>query len=321
MSNAAPATTAGLGHSGEGRPPLPYPVLLALLAAALIAPLFIHGYTLYLATEALCWAIAAAALDLLIGYAGLTPLGHIAMWGLGGYTAAVLTKLGLPLPLVLAASAVLATAYSALTAPLALRAGGIFFLMITLAFSQMLQVVAEKWTAVTGGTDGLTFKSGLSDTALYLVTLVCAALTLFLLSRIVRSPYGRILEAVRQNEPRARALGYAVFAYKYGAVLIASAFIGLAGALGAMHRGIVTPSDLFWLQSAVLLIMVLLGGARSLWGPVIGALLYTSLQAVVSSHTDLWAGFVGLILMALVLTGRGGLWSLLHRKQTPRKQA
>jgi branched-chain amino acid transport system permease protein len=97
-----------------------------------------------------------------------------------------------------------------------------------------------------------------------------------------------------------------------GAVLIASCFIGLAGGLAAYHRGIVTPTDLFWLQSAVLLIMVLLGGARSLWGPVLGALLYTLAQALISSHTDLWAGIVGLVLMVVVLVGRGGLWSWLR---------
>ena len=298
------------------RPVLPLTALIIVGAGLLILPLILGGYPLYLATEALCWAIAAAALDLLIGYAGLTPLGHIAMWGLGGYTAAVMIRAGVPLYLVLPAAALLSTAYSALTAPLALRAGGIFFMMITLAFAQMLQVVAEKWTAVTNGADGLTFKGGLSNVTLYLVTLSALALTLLFLTRLVKSPYGHALEAIRQNEGRARALGYPVFAYKYGAVLIGSAFIGLAGALGAYHRGIVAPSDLFWLQSAVLLIMVLFGGARSLWGPVIGAILYTVFQAIVSSQTSYWTALVGLLLMVLVLSGRGGLWSLLHRRRT-----
>ncbi|MFC5848804.1 branched-chain amino acid ABC transporter permease [Deinococcus petrolearius] len=297
------------------RPSLPRAALLVGAAALLALPLLMGGYPLYLATEAVCWAIAAAALDLLVGYLGLTPLGHIAMWGLGGYVAALLTRAGVPLPLTLAAAALIASAYSALTAPLALRAGGIFFLMITLAFAQMLESLAGKWTAVTGGTDGMTFTPVLSGPPLYVLSTAALALTLWLLTRLTRSPFGRVLEAIRQNEPRARALGYPVFAYKYGAVLIASAFIGLAGALGAMHRGIVTPTDLFWLQSAVLLIMVLLGGARSLWGPVLGALLYTVLQAVVSSHTDLWAGLVGLLLIALVLTGRGGLWSLVSGRK------
>ncbi len=295
------------------RPLLPRAALIVGVAALLVIPLLLGGYPLYLATEALCWAIAAAALDLLIGYLGLTPLGHIAMWGLGGYTAALLTRAGVPLALVLPAAALLATVYSVLTAPLALRAGGIFFLMITLAFAQMLQVGIEKWGALTGGADGLTFKSGLSNPALYLITLGALTLTLLFLTRLVKSPFGRVLEAIRQNEGRARALGYPVFAYKYGAVLISSALIGLAGALGAYHRGIVAPSDLFWLQSAILLIMVLLGGARSLWGPVIGAVLYTVFQALVSSQTNLWIGLVGLLLIALVLSGRGGLWTLLRR--------
>ena len=298
-----------------GRPRLPALILLVLAAVVVTVPLLLGGYTLSLATEALCWAIAAAALDLLVGYLGLTPLGHIAMWGLGGYAAALLTKAGVPLPLTLLASALLATLYSAITAPLALRAGGIFFLMITLAFAQMMQALAAKWSGLTGGTDGLTFSSGLSTVQLYLLTVGALAVTLLVLGRLVASPFGRVLGAIRQNENRARALGYPVFAYKYGAVLIASAFIGLAGALGAYHRGIVTPTDLFWLQSAVLLIMVLLGGTRSLWGPVIGALLYIVLQAVVSSHTDLWSGIVGLLLIALVLSGKGGLWSLVQRRK------
>lgn len=289
------------------------PLLIGAGALLLLLPALLGGYPLYLATEALCWAIAAAALDLLVGYLGLTPLGHIAMWGLGAYAAALLVRAGLPLPAALPLSALVATGYSALTAPLALRAGGIFFTLVTLAFAQMLQVLADKWTAVTGGTDGLNVQSGLSDLGLYLLTLGAAALSLLVLTRLVRSPFGRVLEAIRQNEPRARALGYPVFAYRYGAVLIASAFIGLAGALGAAHRGIVTPGDLAWLQSAVLLIMVLLGGARTLWGPVVGAALYIVLQAALSSRTDLWAGLVGLLLLALVLGGRGGLWALLGR--------
>ena len=313
-------TEAEVKVAAAARPLLPPAVLIVLGAALLILPLVLGGYPLYLATEALCWAMAAAALDLLIGYVGLTPLGHIAMWGLGGYTAALMIRAGLPLPAVLPVAALLGTVYSAITAPLALRAGGIFFMMVTLAFAQMLQVVAEKWTVVTGGADGLIFKGGLSNVALYLVTLGVLALTLLFLTRLVKSPFGRALEAIRQNEGRARALGYPVFAYKYGAVLIASAFIGLAGALGAYHRGIVAPSDLFWLQSAVLLIMVLLGGARSLWGPVIGAVLYTIFQAIVSSQTNYWTALVGLLLLVLVLSGRGGLWSLLQRRQTQRRR-
>lgn len=288
-------------------------LLILGLGVVAVLPLLLGGYPLYLATEALCWAIAAAALDLLVGYAGLTPLGHIAMWGLGGYVAALLARAGVPLPLAVLGSAASATLYSLLTAPLALRAGGIFFLMVTLAFGQMLKSVAEKWSAVSGGTDGLTFNSGLPDWGLYLITFALLALTLLLLSRLVRSPFGRILEASRQNPGRARALGYPVFRYQLGAVLIASCFIGLAGGLAAYHRGIVTPTDLFWLQSAVLLIMVLLGGARSLWGPVLGALLYTLAQSLISSHTNLWAGIVGLVLIAVVLAGRGGLWSWLRR--------
>lgn len=292
-----------------------------LRAAGLILlgalPLLLGGYPLSLATEALCWAIAAAALDLLVGYAGLTPLGHIAMWGLGAYTSALLARAGVPLPVTLLAAGAVAALYSALTAPLALRAGGIFFLMVTLAFAQMLRAVADRWSAVTGGTDGLTLTSGLPDWALYVITLAVLALTLLTLGRLVRAPFGRVLEAARQNPVRARALGYPVLSYQLGAVVIAAVFIGVAGALAAYHRGIVTPTDLFWLQSAILLIMVLLGGARSLWGPVLGALLYTGLQAWVSSQTPLWAGLVGLLLIGVVLSGRGGLWSLLTRGRRP----
>ena len=291
--------------------------LLALVALVLLAvPIFVQNkFIIYLATEALCWALAAAALDLLVGYLGLTPLGHIAMWGLGGYTVAILLGAGVPLPLALVASIVIAALYSAITAPLALRAGGIFFLMITLAFAQMTYTLADKWTALTGGTDGLTFRSGLEPLELYALTVILTGAALFFLSRLVASPFGRVLEAIHQNENRARALGYPVFAYKYGAVLIASGFIGLAGALAALHREIVTPSDMFWLHSAIMLIMVLLGGARSLWGPVIGAVLYITVQSYVSSQTDLWAGIVGLLLIVLVLTGRGGLWSLIERRR------
>jgi branched-chain amino acid transport system permease protein len=292
--------------------------LLAVAVIAALVPLALHGYPLYLATEVVLYAIAAVALDLLVGYAGLVSLGQAAFFGLGAYAAGIVSAHAGPnLALTLAAGFAVAALYGAAIAPLSLRSAGIFFLMITLAFAQLVWATAgaNALHALTGGTDGLVVPHlPLSDTAFYLVAVALLAVIIIALSRLVRSPFGRALDAVRQNETRARSLGLAAFWYKFWAFVIAAGVTGIAGVLHAHHRNFVSVADAYWDNSVIFLVMVLLGGVRSLWGGAIGAAVFVLLQAWVSSKTDKWEMFViGAVLVAIVLFTRRGLWSVVDR--------
>jgi branched-chain amino acid transport system permease protein len=298
----------------------PRTILLACIAlVAALAPLYLHGYALYLATEVALYAIAATALDLLVGYAGLVSLGQAAYFGIGAYAAAIVAAhFGADLWLTLAAGFVCAAIFAAVTAPLTLRSHGIFFLMVTLAFSQLAYATADKWHSLTGGSDGLVVpKLTLSDPAFYLITLGILAAVLLALGLLVRSPFGRVLAATRQNETRVRALGLSAFWYKYWAIVLVGGITGLAGVLHAHHRAFVSLADLHWTNSVTLLVMVLLGGRQTLWGGVVGAAVFTLLEAWISSKTDQWEMFViGAVLIAIVLfTPRGfvSLWYVVFR--------
>jgi branched-chain amino acid transport system permease protein len=289
-------------------------VLSALGILAALIPFWLHGYPLYVASEVALYALAAVALDVLAGYAGLVSLGQAAFFGIGAYAAAIVSShagpnIALTLPVGFAAAAI----FGALIAPLVLRSAGIFFLMITLAFAQLVWATADRWHSLTGGSDGFVVaKAALSDTAFYGLCLAVLVVVALLLSGLLRSPAGRVLDAVRQNETRARALGLAAFWYKYWAFVLAGGITGLAGVLHAHHRTFVSLADLSWSNSVLLLVMVLLGGLRSLWGAVIGAAAFVVLQVWVSSHTDRWENFViGAVLIAIVLLTRRGLWSAI----------
>ena len=293
-------------------------MLVFLAAAAAVAPFLLRGYPLYVASEVALYALAAVALDVLAGYAGLVSLGQAAFFGIGAYAAAIVSAHAGPnIALTLAVGFAAAALFGALTAPLALRSAGIFFLMITLAFAQLVWATADKWHSLTGGSDGFVIaKLSLSDTAFYGVCLGLLVLTTLLLAQLLRSPAGRALDAVRQNELRARSVGLAAFWYKYWAFVLASGITGIAGVLHAHHRNFASLADLSWTNSVLFLVMVLLGGLRSLWGAVIGAAVFVVLQTWISSKTDRWENFViGIVLIAIVLLTRRGLWSLIHPAQ------
>lgn len=280
-----------------------------------LAPLVLQGYTLYLATEAALFGLAAVALSFLLGHGGIPSLGQAAFLGLGAYAVGLSLKAGLPLALGLLVAPAVAALYAFFTGLLLFRTHGIFVLMLTLAFGQMVYSVAHKWNAVTGGDDGLSLQGvALAPAALHLGALGLLALAVAGLRIFLQSPYGKTLEAIRQNEEKVRSLGVPAFYYKLWAYVLAGALTGLAGAGVALHRTFVSPHDLFWLTSATLMVMVLLGGSRGLFGAAFGALLYTFIQAWVSSFTDLWGLFVGGLLILTVLFAREGLWPLLERK-------
>ncbi|RDI94791.1 branched-chain amino acid ABC transporter permease [Meiothermus sp. QL-1] len=280
-----------------------------------LLPLALGGYPLYLATEAALLALAAVALSLLLGHGGVPSLGQAAFLGLGAYAVGLALKGGLPLGLALVLAILTAALFALLTGLLVFRTHGIFVLMLTLAFGQMIYSAAHKWTALTGGDDGLSL-SGISfnPVLLHLGVLAFLLVVVLGLGYLLRTPYGKTLEAIRQNEEKIRSLGVPTFYYKLSLYVLTGALTGLAGAGLALHRSFISPHDLFWLTSATLMVMVLLGGSRGLWGAAFGALLYTYVQSWVSSFTDLWGLFVGLLLIFTVLFAREGLWPLLERR-------
>lgn len=288
---------------------------LAALGVLLLIPLWARGYTLYLATEAVVLALAAVALGFLVGHVGLVSLGQAAFFGLGTYGMGLVTRAGGSILLGLLVGILVAALYGALTGALVLRGHGVVVIMTTLAFAQLMYSVAYRWTAVTRGDDGFALpRFNLSTEGLYVGSLIALALVVIGLRHLLKSPFGESLEAIRQNELKARALGLPAYLYKLVAYVLAAAITGLAGALAALHRTYVSPHDLYWLTSATLLVMVLLGGSRGLYGAVLGAAVYVFVQAWVSSWTQLWALFIGLLLVVTVLWSREGLWGLISRR-------
>ncbi len=313
-------------------------VLVAVFILALSYPFVVRSYVLSLGIEVLIFAIFAMSLDLLLGYTGLPSFGHAAFFGLGAYFAAYLSSSsGLALDLtdnllIIVPLVILGTALMALLIGFfALRTTGLYFLMITLAFAQMLFSIAIRWSGVTGGSDGLAglprpslgfgFWSYTIDTrqSFFYLVLIFFGLSWWLLYRIVNSPFGWALRGIRENEPRMRALGYDTFRYKLGAFVIAGVFAGLSGMLLAYFFRHVSPDTLYWTTSGQVLVMVIIGGAGTLSGPVLGAFLVRLLPHLVSSYTDRWQTIVGLVFILFVLFAPQGIMGLLRGQRRRRK--
>jgi branched-chain amino acid transport system permease protein len=296
-----------------------YLLVLALLVAFpwLTAEVFPFG--LSLATSILVLSIFTMSLDLLLGYAGLPSFGHAAFLGLGAYGAGILSvRLGISnLGASLLVAIALTSVGSLILGLLALRTSGVYFLMLTLAFAQMLSAVAEKWGPVTGGTNGLpgvrapelfagvTVGRGIPY---YLLTLAIAAACFFVLFRLIHSPFGRTLIGIHQNEARMRAIGYNTRLYKLGAFWVAGVFASIAGVLYALFNQFISPDDIGFTVSGAAVLMVLLGGEATLIGPVLGTTAYVVLQNVLSSmFTGRWQLILGALFVVFVLFVRGGI--------------
>ncbi|MBC8161098.1 MAG: branched-chain amino acid ABC transporter permease [Roseiflexaceae bacterium] len=304
--------------------------LVALALLPLVAPPFWRSLTL----EVLALAIFAMSLDVLIGYTGLVSFGHAAFLGFGAYAAAFTTErvsenLLVVLPICLASVAL----YAVVVGFLALRTSGISFLMLTLAFSQMLFGLAIRWSRVTGGSDGLSVARphiGLGawqvplgpDLDLYYLVLAAFAASWWLLSRLVASPFGHTLRGIKENAQRMQALGYRTRRFELAAFVVAAVFAGLAGMLLAMHNRYVSPDTFAWTTSGQGIIMVIVGGAGTLVGPILGALLVHLLESVGSSATESWRLIMGVVFVLFVLFAPKGIIGILRRlrrsKESPR---
>jgi branched-chain amino acid transport system permease protein len=295
-------------------------LILAALVLAL-APLALSPYGMTLATEALILGLLAMSLDLMVGYARMISFGHAAAYGMGAYASGnFLLHFGMPLPLAVLAAALLTGVVAIGVAWVCTLATGVSFSMLTLAFAQLLYAIAFKWTAVTGASDGLAgiprnpgpfgLAALQSKTGFYEFTLLCLAGSLLFCRALVRSPFGAVLRGIRENERKTLSLGYNTRRYKIAVVAISYGFGGLAGALYAPFAGFANTELLFWLLSGQALIMVIVGGAGTLIGSIIGAVFFLLLQQQLSSYTDSWALFFGLVFIAFVLFAPQGIWGL-----------
>jgi len=294
--------------------------LLALAGLLLALPPAMQalgaGYYVSTAGKIVVFAIAATSLNLVLGYGGMVSFGHAAFFGLGAYATGVLVSEG-----VLNAGAhLLATmALTALAAlvigAISLRTRGVYFIMITLAFGQMLFYLANSIKGY-GGDEGLNIRArsllgfglDLKDApTFYYVALVALAVTLLGLNAFVRSRFGRAIVAIRDDDLRAEALGFATYRMRLAVFVAAGAIAGIAGALSVNQQGYVSPNLLHWTQSGTLMVMVILGGVASLWGGVLGAALLVVLQEVLSAYTTHWEFWTGWVLLAVVLFARHGL--------------
>jgi len=288
---------------------------------------WIGGYT-SLGSRVLVLALAAMSLNFLLGFTGVLSFGHAAYFGLGVYGAGLTIKYLVPSTLAGMAVGVLAGAIAAaIIGVLIVRLRGIYFAMVTIAFGQVFYFIAFRWNSVTGGDDGLSGWQRLpidlgiarldiagSDKAFYYLVLVCFAVAVGIMAALLNSPFGRTLLAIRENERRARFLGIPVDRHIWLSWLISCVFVSLAGTLYALLNNFADPHDLRWDQSGDFVIMAVLGGMRSFWGPLIGAAIFVVLQDYISSETANWMSFIGLFFVLVVLFFPRGVLGVVQRR-------
>jgi branched-chain amino acid transport system permease protein len=297
-------------------------VLLLLAALPPVASALGEDFYVGLATRILIFALAATSLNLILGFGGMVSFGHAAFVGLGAYVVGILMQEGvtsawIAWPAAVAAGALFALAVGAVS----LRTRGVYFIMITLAFAQMLYYLMVSWKT-WGGDDGLTLPgrsvlgAGVdlaSDTRFYYVVLGLFALVFVGVQRLLDARFGHVLQALRENETRMGAIGFPVYRYQLVAFTLAGGLAGLAGALLANQSGFVSPALLQWNQSGLLLVMVILGGVGHLWGGFVGAAVFLLLEEVLSAYTIHWQFALGAVLLAVVLAAPRGLAGLSRR--------
>jgi branched-chain amino acid transport system permease protein len=299
---------------------------IGLVALALVPPIagFLNQpFYLDLFRRTMIFAIAALSLDLILGYGGLVSFGHAAYLGIGAYAVGVLMHHGIDNGFLQWALAVVGSAAVALViGAVSIRASGVYFIMITLAFTQMLYYLGLSIQEY-GADDGmrLTTKSQFgalidlkNPVAFYYLVFGLLVLFLYVSHRMVNARFGMVLRATKANEPRARAIGFSPYGYKLTAFVIAGAMCGVAGALLVNHTEYLTPEFMHWTRSGEIMFMVILGGMGTLVGPVVGAIVLLLLEDVLSSWTTHWQMILGPFLVLVVLFAKRGLVGLLPER-------
>ena len=302
-------------------------VVICAIAFPWIADFYGFSFYISVATRALAYGIAAVGLNLVLGYGGMVSLGHAAFLGLGAYASAILSteisNAGAPdwlasVPVIWLAALAVTLIFALLVGALSLRTRGAYFIMITLAFAQMIYFVFISFTRY-GGEDGLRAPGHLSllgldlgdEKTLYLVALVCAIGAELAVQRLLDSGYGEALIATRESEPRVTALGYSTYRIKLFAFVAGAMLAGLGGAILTELTQFVSPSVMSWQNSGNLMVMVILGGVGRPVAGLIGAIVYILLQELLSTWTEYWSVPLGIFLLVLILFSRTGLSGLL----------
>ena len=301
-------------------------VWVLLLAMPFWLP-FVGGY-IELGERVVVLGLAAMSVNFLLGYTGVLSFGHAAYFGLGAYGAGMTIRYLVPSTGAGLVVGILAgTLAGAIIGPLIIRLRGVYFAMVTIAFGQVFYFIAFRWNNVTGGDDGLLGWTRMplnlgfttvdilhNPRAFYYFILVIFAISVGAMAWILRSPFGRTLIAIRENERRARFLGIPVDRHIWISWVISCCFVSVAGALYALLNNFVDPRALYWTQSGDFVIMAVLGGMRSFWGPLIGAAIFVLLQDYLSSQTQNWMSFVGLFFVLIVLFFPRGVLGLVRRR-------
>jgi len=301
-------------------------VLAVLLIFLALLPVYaaVSGnvFLVILFTRIIILAMAATSLNLIMGYGGMVSFGHAVYIGLGGYAVGILAQEGFPSGFVQWPVALLVSAFASLIiGALCLRTRGLYFIMITLAFAQLLYYVAVGLDRY-GGDDGLTIYSRSefadlintsSKTQFYYLCLALLLAVIGLTWRIINSRFGLVVQGSRSNDRRMRAIGFPTFRYRLTCFVIAGTICGLAGALLANHTEFVSPAMMHWTRSGDLIVMVVLGGMGALFGPLIGAVALLVLEEGLSSITEYWQIILGPLLLLVVLFARGGIDGLLAK--------
>lgn len=313
------------------------PPMVGTLLLLASTPLWLGSVGLYqyLALEIVIWMIFALAHNLLLGQGGMPSFGHGAYFGVGAYAFGLLQqRAGAELFSGLLGAALAAALVGAVVAAFISHRRGIYYALLTIAFGQVMWFIAIKWHSVTGGEDGLLkierpplslpglTVSLASNEALFFFVLAVFAAVLVFLWRLVHSPYGRVLRAIKQNEMRATFVGYNVWLYKWSAFVLSASLSGLAGALFAMAQQSAYPNVMSLHNSGFVVMMVLIGGGLvSFWGPVIGALIFILARDLLGAYTEAWLLWYGLLFMVVVLfqpDGVAGAWQAWRQRAAVR---
>jgi branched-chain amino acid transport system permease protein len=305
-------------------------VLACIWAALVLAPYWmppLGGYTA-LGTRVLILGLAAMSVNFLLGFAGVLSFGHAAYFGLGAYGAGLSLKYLAPsTPISLLMGMLLGGLAGAILGTLIVRRRGVYFAMVTIAFGQVFYYIAFQWSSLTGGDDGLRgfsrqpldfgfFSIDILSNAnnFYFFVLFCFAIIVAVMGFILRSPFGRTMLAIRENERRARFLGIPIERHIWIVFTLSCFFMGFAGALYALLNNFADPRGLHFSQSGDFVMMAVMGGMRSFWGPLLGAAVFVVLQDYLSSITVNWMSFVGLLFVLVVLFFPRGLLGVVRRK-------
>lgn len=305
---------------------------LSIMVLLGFSPFFLSLFHLNLLTEIFILGIFALSLNILVGYTGLVSLGHAAFFGTGAYASGIIAKeVSANFFVTILLAIVASVLISALIGIFCMRVSGFYFLMLTLAFSQMIYSIIHQSTNVTGGSNGL---SGIpspvigsmnfsNPVMLFYLILFLFILVFIGLSLVVRSPFGKVLMGIRENETRMKSIGYHTTLYKYFAFVIAGGLGGVAGSLYTNFNGFISPSDVYWTMSGSVLIMVIIGGTGTMLGPILGAAFIVGLETIISSYTNSWMMIIGVIFILFVIffpTGIVGIWNGLVQKLRKNQQ-